>query len=87
MHETTLIKNMLSVVSKVAQEQGNKQVKKITVELSEFGMMDEEHFRYHFDEEIKTTQWKDIALEIKKVPNGIDARLVSVTFKEPGEKA
>ena len=80
MHETTLIKNMLSVVAKVRQEQGNKRVKRITVEIPEFGMMSEEHFRSHFEEEVKGTEWKNISLEVKKVSFGVDAKLVSVTF-------
>ncbi|HQP92253.1 MAG TPA: hydrogenase/urease maturation nickel metallochaperone HypA [Candidatus Omnitrophota bacterium] len=79
MHETTLIANMLSVVARVRDEQ-KKKVKRITVEIPEFGMMSQEHFRYHFEEEIKGTEWEGLLLEIKKVPSGVDARLVGVTF-------
>lgn len=80
MHESSLIKDMLGVVKKVQEDQGCKPVLRITVELSEFGGMDEAHFRFHFDAETKGTAWQDIDLEIKKVPYGEEAKLVSVTL-------
>jgi Zn finger protein HypA/HybF involved in hydrogenase expression len=82
MHESSLIKDMLATVSQVQKEQQEKRVKKIAVELSEFGALNEEHFRFHFDEETKGTAWQGVGLEIRKVPFGIDAKLVSVTFGE-----
>jgi Zn finger protein HypA/HybF involved in hydrogenase expression len=80
MHESSLIQNMLKVVKQVQEEQGSKPVRGITVELPEFGGMDEAHFRFHFDAAIQGTAWQDMGLEIKKVPYGIDAKLVSVTL-------
>lgn len=82
MHESSLIKNMLKVAEQVRSEQGKKHVRKLTVELSEFGALSEEHFRFHFNEETKGTPWQATALEIKKVRFGIDAKLVSVTLGE-----
>ena len=82
MHETSLIKDMLLVAAQVRKENGGKPVKRLTVELSEFGGMDEGHFRFHYAEEIKGTDWQGVSLEIKKVAFGEEAKLVSVTFGE-----
>ncbi|HAJ56457.1 MAG TPA: hypothetical protein DCL35_01660 [Candidatus Omnitrophica bacterium] len=80
MHETSLIKDMLATVRQMREEKKDSPVKKVTVELSEFGSMDEEHFRFHFDEETRGTELQGLGLEIKKVPIGADAKLVSITF-------
>lgn len=82
MHESSLIKDMLNAADQVCREQGKKVVRKLTVELPEFGSLSEEHFRFHFDEEIKGTPWQNTALEIKRVRFGADAKLVSVTLGE-----
>jgi Zn finger protein HypA/HybF involved in hydrogenase expression len=78
MHETSLIKDMLAVAEKVRQENGSKAVTEMVVEISEFAGMDEEHFRFHFEQETKKTPWQDVKLEIQKRPYGLEARLVSV---------
>lgn len=82
MHETSLIQNMLKIVADVARDNGLKPVEAITVELSEFGSMDEGHFRFHFDEAVKGTVWQKVELDIQKIPFGEEAKLVSVRFKE-----
>ncbi len=82
MHETSLIKDMLATIAQVRKEHEGAPVKKINVELSDFSGMDEEHFRFHFDEETHGTELEGIGLEIIKVPFGADAKLVSVTFGE-----
>ncbi len=82
MHELSLIKNMLQIVDDVARDNGSKPVEQITVELSEFGSMDEGHFRFHFEEATKGTVWQNVKLDIKNVPFGEEAKLVSVRFKE-----
>ncbi len=82
MHESSLITNMFKVVEQVAQDQGSKEVVGITVELPEFGGLDEEHFRFHFAEATKGTRWERLSLEIVRVPIGVDAKLTHVTFRE-----
>ncbi|MFH1692246.1 MAG: hydrogenase maturation nickel metallochaperone HypA [Candidatus Omnitrophota bacterium] len=82
MHEISLIQNMLKIVEDVARDNGAKPVEAITVELSEFGSLDEGHFRFHFDEATKGTAWQGLKLDIQKVPFGQEAKLVSVRFKE-----
>lgn len=82
MHESSLIQNMLKIIEDVARDNGSKPVEQITVELSEFGSMDEGHFRFHFDLETKGTVWQDVKLDIQKVPFGEEAKLVSVRFRE-----
>lgn len=82
MHESFLIQNMFKIVEDVARDNGSKPVEAITVELSEFGSMDEDHFRFHFDEVIKGTVWQKVKLDIQKVPFGEEAKLVSVRFRE-----
>jgi Zn finger protein HypA/HybF involved in hydrogenase expression len=73
---------MLDRAQQVAIDQGSKEIVGITVELPEFGSLNEEHFRFHFQETIKGTSWEKLTLEIVKVPFGIDAKLTHVTFKE-----
>ncbi len=80
MHEGTVIKDILNLVEKLKLDNANKVVKAITVELSEFGGIGEEHFRFHFEREVKDSNFKDVELFIKKIPFGQDIRLVSVTF-------
>ena len=82
MHETSLIKNMLKVVEEVQRQHDSKDIERLTVEISEFAGMTEEHFRQHFVEETKNTPWQDVELEINKRPYGEEARLVSVRFRE-----
>ena len=84
MHESSMIKNILEEAQRAASANGSTAVTKLTVELSEFGGFDEHHFRYHFDAETKGTPWQDVALEIKKIPYGQEARLVSITLSEEG---
>ncbi|MFH0940982.1 MAG: hydrogenase/urease maturation nickel metallochaperone HypA [Candidatus Omnitrophota bacterium] len=82
MHEHSLIKNMLDVVERVKKDQGSREVAGVTVELPEFGALNEEHFRFHFNEAIKNTPWEDLQLEIVRVSFGVDAKLTHVSFKE-----
>lgn len=80
MHEYTLIKDMLTVIEAVRREHESRPVKKITVELAEFGTMDEEHFIFHFHELCRGTDLENLKIDFKKVPTGVDARLVDVTL-------
>ncbi|GEM_PF-3298601 len=82
MHEHSLIKNMLDVVEQVKKDHGNRDVTGITVELPEFGALNEEHFRFHFNEAVKDTLWEGLQLEIVRVSFGVDAKLTHVSFKE-----
>jgi Zn finger protein HypA/HybF involved in hydrogenase expression len=83
MHETSLIKNMLAVVKKAKEERPGYAVIGITVELPAFGSMDEEHFKFHFNEEVKGTQWENLKLELIKVDSfELDPKLTHVTFRE-----
>lgn len=82
MHEASLIKNILEEAERACRDNGSLPIEKITVEISEFGGLDEEHFRFHFNEEAKSALWHNVALEIKKTPLGHEARLVSITLKE-----
>jgi Zn finger protein HypA/HybF involved in hydrogenase expression len=81
MHESSLIQRMLEVVEKVQKEKPKDVVKGITVELPAFGALTEEHFRFHFEEAVKNTAWKNLELEIVKVPQGVDAILTHVTMR------
>ena len=82
MHETTLIKRMLDVVERVQKEQPQGVIKGITVELPEFSSMDEEHFRFHFQEAVKDSTWAHLELEIVRVDVGIDPKLTHVTVRK-----
>lgn len=82
MHESGLIKNMLKIVEQVQREHQMRPVEGLTVEIAEFGGLTEEHFRFHFEEETRGTVWEGLILQIKKVPVGEEAKLVSVRFKE-----
>ena len=83
MHEHSLIKNMLDVVEQVKKDNGNKEVTGITVELPEFGALNEEHFRFHFNEAVKNTPWEGLQLELVRVKTfGVDAKLTHVSLKE-----
>lgn len=82
MHELSLIQNMLKIAEDVSRDNGSKIIEAITVELSEFGSMDEGHFRFHFNEAVKGTAWQGVKLDIQKVPFGPEAKLVSVRLKE-----
>lgn len=72
---------MLKVIDQVRRDNDAKPVAKITIEISRFGTMDEEHFQFHFAEEVKGTDLEKIRIDFKKVPFGADARLVSVTLR------
>ncbi len=82
MHEYSLIKNMLDVVEQVKKDNSDKEAVGITVELPEFGALNEEHFRFHFNEAVKNTPWKGLQLEIVRVSFGVGARLTHVSFRE-----
>lgn len=73
---------MIGVIEQVRRENGARPVARIAIELSRFGTMDEEHFRFHFKEEVKGTPLEKAKIDFKKVPFGIDARLVNVTLGE-----
>jgi Zn finger protein HypA/HybF involved in hydrogenase expression len=81
MHESSLIKNMLKVIDQVRRDNDVRPVEKITIELSRFGTIDEEHFQFHFNEEVKGTDLENVRINFKKVPFGVEARLVSVTLR------
>ena len=85
MHESSLIKNMIAAIEQVRAENGARPVKRIEVELAQFGTMDEEHFRFHFKEAVKGTSLAKAKIDFTKVPFGTDARLVSVTLAQKGQ--
>jgi len=80
MHESSLMQGMLKEIEDVRLKNKGRKVRKITVALATFGNITEEHFRTHFLEATQGTDIENIKLEIQKVPFGLDARLVSVTF-------
>ncbi len=81
MHESSFFKGMLDAVARTEQEHGNGTAVRIIVELSEFGGWDEEHFREHFRQATAGGRWDRLGLEIRKVPLGPEARLVSVELR------
>ena len=71
---------MLKAVEDVQRTHKMRPVRKITIELSEFSSVNEEHFKFHFLEATKGTDFEKIELEFLKVPFGPEAQLVQVTF-------
>lgn len=73
---------MLEVIRRMEKENAPKKAVGITVQLPEFGSLDEDHFRFHFEEATRETPWQGLCLEIVKVPFGVDAKLSCVTLRD-----
>jgi Zn finger protein HypA/HybF involved in hydrogenase expression len=80
MHETGVIDRMFQVAAQVQSEHGGRPIAKFTVELSDFGGWDEEHFRQHFQEALRGSAWAGACLEVRRVKTGPEARLAGVSF-------
>lgn len=79
MHETSLLKNIFQYLD---QEEviSSRKIKKIYITLSEFGGLDEEHFRQHYRDLSAGTKWEALDIEIDKVVCGAELEITKLDF-------
>jgi Zn finger protein HypA/HybF involved in hydrogenase expression len=80
MHETHLLKNIFKYLAE-EEENSFKKIKKFYVSLSEFGGISREHFIEHYKEASGGTRWKDVEVEIERVPYGPELEITRVEFR------
>ena len=80
MHETHLIKNLFRYLDK-EEKLSFKRIRKISISLSDFGGISEEHFKEHYREESLGTKWEALELEIKRIPYGPELEIIKLDFE------
>lgn len=80
MHEITILKNIFQYLDK-EEKQSLRKIKKIYVSLSEFGGIDEGHFKEHYKDASIGTRWESLNIEIKKVPIGPEVAITRLDFE------
>jgi Zn finger protein HypA/HybF involved in hydrogenase expression len=80
MHETLLIKNIFHYLDK-EEKLSSKRIRKISISLSEFGGISEEHFKEHYRKESHGTKWEALKLEIKRIPYGPELEITKLDFE------
>jgi len=80
MHETHLIGNILQYLEK-EEKLSSGRIKKISISLSEFGGISEEHFKEHYRKESLGTKWESLELEIKTIPYGPELEITKLDFE------
>ena len=78
MHDTHLFKNLIKYLEK--EESSCSKIKKIFINISEFGSLTKEHFKEHFKEFSKGTRWENLKIDLKKIPYGPELEVKKVEF-------
>lgn len=87
MHEHSLIRNLLVKIGEVAEQQEDRKIVAINVQLGALAHISAAHFREHFEHETAGTALTDIQLNIEELadinhPRAQDIVLESVEFEE-----
>jgi len=80
MHETHLIENIFQYLDK-EEKLSSKRIRKISISLSEFGGISEEHFKEHYRKESQGTKWEALELEIKRISYGPELEITKLDFE------
>ncbi|MCX5702005.1 MAG: hydrogenase/urease maturation nickel metallochaperone HypA [Candidatus Omnitrophica bacterium] len=80
MHEAHLIENILQYLNQ-EEKQSSKRVRKIYISLSEFGGVNEAHFKEQYKKESAGTKWETLEIEIKKIPYGKELEITQLDFE------
>jgi len=78
MHDTHLFKNLIKYLEK--EESSCGRIKKIFINISEFGSLTREHFLEHFKEFAKGTRWENLGISLKKIPLGPEFELTKIEY-------
>ena len=80
MHETGVVKGILRYLEN-EEKNSSKRVRRLCINLSEFGGFTEEHFREHYRRASAGTRWGSVELEIAKVPQGPELEITRIDFE------
>jgi len=80
MHESGLIRKIFQYLDQ-EEKLSSRNIKKIYISLSEFGGINEEHFKEQYKKESRGTKWEPVALEIKRVPFGPELEITRLDFE------
>ncbi|MCX5749723.1 MAG: hypothetical protein NTZ10_05725 [Candidatus Saganbacteria bacterium] len=78
MHDSHLFKNLIKYLEK--EESSCGKIKKIFINISEFGSLTKEHFIGHFKEFSKGTKWEGLKIDLKKIPYGPEFELTKIEY-------
>lgn len=80
MHERSLLKNIFQYLDR-EERASRRRIKKICLSLSEFGGLNEGHFREHYKNESAGTKWEGLDIEINKRPIGPELEITRLDFE------
>lgn len=88
MHETGIVRNMVRRLESIARDAGATRVSVVAVWLGALSPFSPDHFREHFDEEVRGTVVDGATLEIEQSqdlghPNAQDVIMQSVDLDVP----
>lgn len=81
MHETGIVRDLVRRLEMAARDAGAARVSGVTVRLGALSQFSPEHFRQHFDEEIRGTLAEGAALRIQTCEDIADARAQDVMME------
>lgn len=80
MHHSGLIKNIFQYLGE-EEKLSSRNIKKIYISLSEFGGINEEHFKEQYKKESRGTKWESIDLETRRIPFGPELEITQLDFE------
>jgi hydrogenase nickel incorporation protein HypA/HybF len=88
MHETGIVRDMVRRLEAVARDAGATRVSGVAVRLGALSQFSPEHFREHFDEEVRGTVAEGAALRIQTSgdvtdPSAQDVMMESIDLEVP----
>jgi Zn finger protein HypA/HybF involved in hydrogenase expression len=80
MHQSGLIKNIFQYLEE-EEKLSSRNIKKIYISLSEFGGINEEHFKEEYKKESQGKKWESVDLEIRRIPFGPELEITQLDFE------
>lgn len=81
MHETGIVRDLVRRVEQAASEAGASKVVGVTVRIGALSQFSPEHFREHFDQEVRGTIAESAALGIEMSDDALEPNAQSIMIR------
>jgi Zn finger protein HypA/HybF involved in hydrogenase expression len=80
MHQTHLLEKILQYLDK-EEKSALRRIKKVYISLSEFGGINENHFKGCLKEKSRGSRWESLDIEVRKVAYGPELEITRLDFE------